>query len=132
MDIPRALAGRSGTALDTLAALRPIREWAPGVGRVAQMPTAGRAATRALLGGAVQPIDYQKGLRARYFELQQGQQALRAQINRAQQAGDQALAQSLMQQWVSLMRQMYQMGLPIPKQMEQTMAGAGVGRPGPP
>jgi len=130
--IPAAFAGRSGTALDSLLALRPIREWAPGVGRVAQMPTAGRKASRAVLGGAMQPIDYQRGLEARFYELDRQQREIRAQYNRALQVGDQGLAESLYRQLLAIMRQMYQWKMPIARRMEQTMAEAGVPRPGPP
>jgi len=126
-----ALGGRSGTALDTLLGLRPVREWGPG-GRVAQMPTPGAKAQRAVLGGAIQPVDYQRGLQARYYELDRLQRELRSQYNRALQAGDQARADSLMRQWTAVVRQMWQWKLPLPRRVEQTMAAAGVGRAGPP
>ena len=130
--IPAAFAGRSGTALDSLLALRPIREWAPRVGRVAEMPTAGRKVSRAVLGGALQPIDYQRGLEARFYELDRQQRELRARYNRALQVGDTGLAESLYRQLLGVMQQMYQWKMPIARRMEQTMAEAGVPRPGPP
>jgi len=127
----KALQGRSGTALDTIASLRPLREWGPG-GRVATMSTAGSAATRAVLGGALQPIDYQRGLLGRYYELQAMQQQLRAQYNRALNARDYALAQQLLEQWTAIMQQMYQYQFPVSRTMEQTMQDLNIPRPGPP
>jgi len=127
----RAFAGRSGTAADALLGLRSVREWAPG-GRVSEMPTLGGKLQRVMLGGAIQPVDYQRGLQARYYELDRLQRQLRGQYNRALQAGDQSLAQSLLRQWVQVMKQMYQWKLPISRGAEEMMAGAGVARTGPP
>ncbi|MDD4890537.1 MAG: hypothetical protein PHU85_11485 [Phycisphaerae bacterium] len=129
--VPKALAGRSNTFLDSMLALRPVREWGPG-GRVAEMPTAGRSAQRLLLGGAVQPVDYGRGLQARYYELETQQRDLRAQYNRALQAGDKGLADDLLKRWLAVVRQMYQWKFPVNRGMEQTLAGAGVERTGPP
>ncbi len=125
--IPRALAGRSGTALDVLGALRPIRE----VGRVAGMPTLGRKIGRGILGGALQPLDAQRGLEARFFELNGEQRKLRSQINRALQVGDQALADNLTDQWVGVLRRMFELGFPVPKRFEQVLQQAGVQRRAP-
>lgn len=130
--IPQALLGQSGTALDSLLAVRPLREYAPMVGRVAAMPTTGRQVARGLVGGALQPVDYQKGLTGRYYELNNLQQQLRAAHQRALQSGDQARADALFNQWLAVVRQMYQWKLPLPKAAEQMFAGAGTARPGPP
>ncbi|HUT57159.1 MAG TPA: hypothetical protein VNA25_04725 [Phycisphaerae bacterium] len=129
--IPAALAGSSNTALDSMIGLRPAREWGPG-GRLWQMPTAGRKAARLFLGGAVQPMDYQRGLMANYYEMDRKQRELRAQYNRALQVKDKSLAESLLRQWTQIIRQMYQYRFPLPRAAEQSMASAGVPRTGPP
>ena len=96
------------------------------------MPGLQAKAERAVLGGALQPVEYAKGLKARYYELDRLQRELRSQYNRALQAGDEARADSLMRQWTAVVRQMWQWKLPLPRRVEETMAGAGVARTGPP
>lgn len=129
--LPRAFMGQSGTALDAALALRPAREWLPG-GRVGQMETPGRAVTRAVLGGAVQPLDYQRGLRGEYYRLNRLQQQLRQQYNQAKNARDEALADQLFRQYLAVIKRMYQFKMPVPRTMEQAFQGARVPRPGPP
>jgi len=126
-----ALGGRSQTALDAMLALRPMREWGPH-GRVAGMPTLGAAAGRAVLGGALQPVEYRRGLLARYHELNSLQRRIRALYNRALQAEDQALAENLLRQWMALMQQSWDYKFPMARRMEETFQAAGVPQRGPP
>ena len=129
--VPKAIMGKSGTQMDTLLGLRPAREWLPG-GRVSEMKGPQAQAQRMVLGGALQPMDAEKGRRARYFELSKEIQTVRAQINRALQAGDQSLAENLQRKWMQLMVEMRRMGLPVPKatgaMMEKLAVPAGMGQ----
>lgn len=127
--LPAALAGKSGTALDSLLALRPVRELTT---RIPQMPSFGAGAERAVLGGALQPVDYAKGLTARYYELNKQQRDLRIAINRAAQVNDQALVESLTRQWIAVIKQMHDFKFPLPRHLEQSLQAAGVPRSGPP
>lgn len=123
---PQAVMGKSGTPMDTLVAYRPFREWAPG-GRVAQMPTLGSKAFRALLGGAMQPVSKRRGLQATAWRLRQKSIELRRKINRARQVNDEALAQSLIRQWTAVMVQLQRLGLPgAAKSTMQMLTGQGV------
>lgn len=130
--LPRAFLGQSGTALDPLFALRPVREWAPRIGRVAEMPTPGRAATRAILGGAIQPLDRVRGLRNRYYQMNNMLRQLRSQMNAAKGARDMARFANLHRQYMSVAYQMWQWKMPLPRDVEQMFATAGTPRPGPP
>ncbi|GAF74955.1 unnamed protein product [marine sediment metagenome] len=129
--IPQAIMGQSGTALDSAIGMRPAREALPG-GSIAKMPTLGRKITRGLIGGAVQPVNYQRGLRGRYYELDALQRKLRDQYNEAMSVGDEARAENLMKQWVATMRQMWRYKLPVAREMEQTFQRLGTPSPGPP
>ncbi len=123
---PQAVMGKSGTQMDTLVAYRPFREWAPG-GRVAQMPTLGGKAIRAVFGGAMQPVSKRRGLQAEAWRLRQKSIELRRKINRARQVNDEALAQSLIRQWTAVMVQLQRLGLPgAAKSTMQMLTGQGV------
>lgn len=108
---PRALAGRSGTQMDVLAALRPVREWGPG-GRVSQMPTATGKALRLTIGGAVQPVEKKRGLATEYVRLRDLVRRLRSGLNRAVEAKDEARAKDLALQLTRALRRMHELGLP--------------------
>ncbi len=129
--IPKALMGQSRTALDSALALRPLREYGPG-GRVAAMPTTGRKIARALIGGAVQPLDYQKSLTSKYYELRNLQANLQAQYKRADAQGETVRAAGLLKEWLAVVRQMAAYKFPLARGTEQMLEGAGVPRPGPP
>ncbi len=97
-----------------------------------EMPTVASAIARPFIGGALQPVDYQRGLMSRYYELQDKQRKLRLDYNRALQANDKSLADSLLRQWVGVMKQMFAYKMPIGKGTERMLQGAGVPRQGPP
>jgi hypothetical protein len=106
-DIPAALAGRSGTPLDNLLSIRPIRESA----KVAMdIPTTGGKIQRGLIGGAIQPVNAERGKTSMVYDLKKQVMTIRAAINRAQSAGDQPQADSLIRQWTALMHQLNQLG----------------------
>jgi hypothetical protein len=125
--VPQAIVGRSGTPMDTLLTARPVRE----VSRMSEMGP-GAALGRLAVGGALQPVDYQRGLVDRYHQLNQRQRKLRSDYNRALAAKDQGLASSILKQWVATVKQMHQYKLPLPRKTEQMLSGAGVERTGPP
>jgi hypothetical protein len=120
---PQALIGKSGTALDTLLTMRPGRE----VARLTEMPTAGTAATRMFLGGAFQPISAQRGLSSETVRLRDQAQKLRNDINRARSVNDQALADSLIRQWMLVQKRMIKLGVPgVSKKTAKLLTGQGI------
>ena len=80
----------------------------------------------------MQPVDYQRGLVNRYYELNHLQQQLRKDMNRALSARDMDLYHDQYRQWLNVIRQMYQYKMPVSQTMEQTLHAAGEPRPGPP
>lgn len=123
---PQALMGKSGTPMDTLVTLRPLREWLPG-GRVSEMPTAGTKVTRAFLGGAFQPVSLERGKRAEVARLRQLAMLIRRKINYAKSANDEAEAQQLMRQWVRTMKRLHEIGGEgVAKSTQEVMSQAGV------
>ena len=129
--VPKAIMGKSGTQMDVLLGLRPAREWLPG-GRVSEMRGPQAQAQRMVLGGALQPMDAERGRAARDYQLRKEIQTVRAQINRALQAGDQSLADNLTRKWVQLMAERRSLGLSVPKatgaMMEKLAVPAGMGQ----
>lgn len=121
--VPKAIIGQSNTPVDTLLGLRPARE----PFRMSQMPSAGAAAARLGIGGALQPVSRQGGLAAEYGNLSDQVRRLRAQIGRAQQANDTALVQSLMVEYAKLQKRMVEMGFPgVPKSTQVMLQRQGV------
>jgi hypothetical protein len=106
-DIPSALAGRSGTPLDNLLSIRPLRE---GAKVAMDIPTVGGKIQRGIIGGAIQPVSAEKGATALSYEIRKKVIEVRAAINRAQSAGDQPQANSLIREWTALMHQLQQLG----------------------
>lgn len=119
-----ALAGRSGTALDSLLGLRPIREATRLRDIGVQQPVT--FGLRAGLGGALQPVEAERGVRSLAIELDQQQRSLRLGINRAIQAQDQALEQNLFEQWFQTMLQMWRRGFPVPQDLSATFQREGI------
>jgi len=121
--IPQAIVGASGTPLDNMLAVRPIRE----ARRLTEMPDTKSRLTRALIGGAVQPVSAKRGLSARYVELRDEAQKVRSQINRALQVNDQSQAEALQRRLFQIWVQMRQFGLPgVPKSTQAILEQAGV------
>ncbi len=124
---PQALVGNSGTQLDTLFALRPLREWSPWGGRVAAQPTLGGKVTRAVLGGALQPVSLERGVRAEQARLREQALQLRRKINQARSARDAALAEDLMKQWIATQRRLHEIGgAGVAKSTAQVFQQAGI------
>ncbi|HUU60551.1 MAG TPA: hypothetical protein VMZ50_13505, partial [Phycisphaerae bacterium] len=123
---PQALMGNSGTPLDSLVSVRPLREYMPG-GRVAAMQTKPAAATRAVLGGALQPASSRAGYAAKYAKLRAAIWRLRTEFARAREAGEEARARAKATELMRLYQQLRAMGLPgVPKATESMLQGAGL------
>lgn len=121
---PKAVTGRSGTALDNLLAIRPIREG----GRVAlDMPTPGSKISRALIGGAIQPLTQERAMYDRMAILNEEEKKLRNEIKKAQRVGDNAYAQELAKKWARLVAEKLRLGLPgVAKSTQKSLQAAGV------
>ncbi|HUU83352.1 MAG TPA: hypothetical protein VM243_07595, partial [Phycisphaerae bacterium] len=121
---PSAVLGRSGTPLDNLLSVRPLREAA----RVAwDMPGAATKVQRTLLGGAIQPVSAARGRVGEWLELRERARVLRAQLNRALQVNDNALAQQLATEYTRVMRMMQQAGYPgVPKATSRLLTQHGI------
>jgi len=124
MMVPKALIGRSGTALDNLLALRAPRE----IGRIAMdMPTVGGAIGRAIIGGAIQPLTRKRALFERMQQLNEQGKKLRNAIKKAEAVGDKSAIPGLAKQWARTQAEMYRLGMPgVAKTTQKSLAGAGV------
>jgi hypothetical protein len=104
--VPKALAGRSGTPLDNVLTVRPIRE----ISRVMDMPSYEDMAIRGVLAGALQPVNRERGRRAVINELRDKQRMLRGKINRARQVSDPREEQALLKQWLQVTLELQRLG----------------------
>lgn len=123
---PKAIVGGSGTPLDNLLAMRPLREYGR---RVWEQPSVASGIGRAVLGGAIQPISAQGGLRERAIQTTEELQKLRARIVRALENRDSVEANELLIQFMQIMRERQRLGLTIPKATQRAFRGAGLDRP---
>ena len=121
--VPKALIGASGTALDNLAAIRPLREYGR---RVWEQPTVAGGIGRAVLGGAIQPLSSEAGLREIDLRTTELLAELRRHINRAMENRDMPNVQALLAQFVQVLRERQRLGLKIPKASVGALAGAGM------
>lgn len=117
---PKALMGASGTPLDNLLAIRPIREYGR---RVWEQPTALGKVTRGIAGGAVQPLSAERGLREIDLKTAGDIAQLRRKIVRAKENQDAVELQSLLVQLMRLQVQRRRHGLTVPKDTERVLAG---------
>jgi hypothetical protein len=122
-DIPKAFMGASGTPLDNLLAIRPLREYGR---RVGEQPTLGGKISRGFLGGALQPLSREKGLQAIDIQTAQEIAKLKRQIIRAQENGDIVEAKALLAQFMQLQMYRRRLGLSIPKASEAQLGQAGL------
>jgi hypothetical protein len=120
--VPAALTGQTGTPLDSLLTIRPIREY--GV-RVGQQPTVGRAISRALLGGAYQPISREAGLRDIDIQTGGALQRLRSKLVRARENRDTAEARNINRQMMMLYATRQRLGLAVPRAIQAGLAALG-------
>ena len=123
---PSALMGGSGTPLDNLLAIRPLREYGR---RVWEQPTVGRKVSRALIGGALQSVSKAGGMRALDYETGQKIAQLRSKIARATENKDSVEArrlQDILRQFMALQQQRMQLGLQVPKASQRAMQQAGL------
>lgn len=122
-NVPAALVGKSGTALDNLLALRPVREAAV---RVPQQAGFGRQVSRAVLGGAVQELSAERGLAQFDATSNARLRELRGQIAYARDKGQMDRMRKLLAEWLRIMQSRREMGLKVPKATESALTGAGV------
>lgn len=121
----RAFAGASGTALDNLLAIRPIRE----VRRVAEQPTVAGKIGRVLGGGAMQALDAEKGRTALDYQTQQQLNELRTKIARAienRDAVETRRLQDILRKFMALQQRRMELGLQVPRSTERQMTAAGL------
>ena len=120
----KAFAGKMGTPLDNLLAIRPIKE---SFRSAEQRGGAVPKIRRALLGGAIQQVSRQRGLGSEYKRLTELIKDLRARINYARQLGDKTEIETLQRQWVAAIKRMHELGLPgVAKSSQQMLETAGV------
>jgi len=120
---PKAIMGKSGTALDSLLSIRPIRE----AGRIADMPTVASGVGRFLIGGALQPLTRERVLYDRMQALAEQEKKLRNAIKKAEAVGDKSAIPGLAKQWAQVQAEMYRLGLPgVAKTTQKSLSGRGV------
>ena len=124
--IPSALRGKGESQpLANALGVRALKEYLPG-GRVYDQPSVGSGIGRAFLGGAVQPVNAQSGLRALDYETQQKMTELRRQIARAQSANDKNGVMDLLRQLVAVQQRRAKLGLPLAKKGRAVLQAAGM------
>lgn len=125
-NIPAALTGKGESQpLANALGVRVLKEYGPG-GRVFDQPSVGSAIGRVFLGGAVQPVNAQSGLKALDFETQQRMTDIRRQIARAQSANDQNAVMDLLRQLVAVQQRRAKLGLPLAKKGGAVLQDAGM------
>lgn len=118
--VPEAVLGRTGTPLDNLFAIRPLKEYGR---RIWEQPTVPGAITRGFLGGAIQPISAERGLQE-IGQRTAGQLAiLRRKIVRALENRDEPEYNSLLRQFMEIQAQRVRYGLQVPRSTEAVMQG---------
>ena len=127
--VPQALAGQSGTVLDNLLQVRPLKEYGF---RVWQQPTTAGKVARAAIGGAFQPLTRDRALYERYAMLRDRSTDLRRELNQAKAVNDTALVGRLLKEWLAVQREMRELGLPgVAKATQSRLDKIGV-KPGEP
>ena len=125
-NIPRGVLGKSGTTMDSLVGMRPVKEYNPWGGRVAQQKTTGGKIARGLIGGAVQQVSRQAGMRERDLATKNELVQLRRDIARAGEAKDMGLYHRLMARYMQIQRERQSLGLPVFKATEAALEQAGL------
>ena len=124
--LPSAILGQSGTPLDTLLAVRPLREAFGRVPSVAEEQGVGAAIARGVLGGAFQPVSAERGLQDFDLRSTKMMATLRSKMNTANSKGDMATLRTLLLRFVKLMRERQRLGLPITKASARALGEAGM------
>ncbi len=109
--IPAAMAGRSHTPLDNLLAIRPVKE---AIRTGVDIEGVAPRLTRALLGGAMQPVTRLGGLLEDYKQLTEKAKTFRSTANRAAKAGKTEEARAAAKRWIDVQARMAEAGLPGP------------------
>jgi hypothetical protein len=120
--LPKALIGGSGTSLDQLGTMRPLRE----IRRVAEQPTLSGEAARVFTGGGIQNIDAAKAAEATDRDLNRQLSELRVKYLRAEENRDEVEQQSILRKMMALKAKRQGMGMKNPKGTQQALAGVGV------
>ncbi len=122
--MPAALVGRSGTPLDSLMSIRPLRE---AVRTAKDMPDAKTRVLRGVLGGSLQPLTRQRALSTRYVEIKDELDKVRSAINRANTVSDNAEVAKLTRRWFQLSAELERLELPgVAKKTAGTLRRLGV------
>ena len=122
--MPAALVGRSGTPLDSLMAIRPLRE---AVRTAKDMPSTGEKIGRAFIGGALQPLTRQRALSMRYVTIKDELDEVRNAINRANAVSDNAEVARQTKRWFRLSAELERLELPgVAKKTKGTLRRLGV------
>jgi hypothetical protein len=122
--LPKALVGGSGTPLDGLFTMRPLRE----IRRAGEQPTAAGTAARVAFGGALQNIDADKAAAATDMDLNRQLGQLRVQYLRAQENKDEVEQASILRKIEALRAKRQKMGFKNSKGAAQSLQAAGVGQ----
>lgn len=122
--LPQSIMGASGTPLDNLLAIRPLREYGR---RVWEQPSAAAGATRAVIGGAVQPMSKEKGKTDIDWQLRQEMTNLRTKFVRAMENKNFPEARNLLIRWLQIQRQRKELGLPVGQTGTDMLQEVGVG-----
>ena len=109
--LPKAIVGQSGTPMDNLFALRPLKEIfdrIPAAAKRGVIP----GVVRGVLGGVAQTVSKERGLKDAAIRLRGQAIDLRRLINRAREANDPDREKALIQQLFQVFAQMQRLGVP--------------------
>ena len=113
MMMPKAVLGRSAAQqLNNLVGIRPLKEYGR---RVWEQPTVARRVARGVIGGAIQPLSAERGLRDIHYETRDQLAEIRRRINRAIENKDEVEMRGLVEQYMAMMRYRQSMQLSVPK-----------------
>jgi len=122
-NVPSALIGRSQTPMDNLFGLRPLKEPL----RVAEQKGVARKVTRGLLGGAVQEISKERGLREAEIRLREEAANARRMLNIARDRGDTAQVRKFTKDLFRIWAEMSRLGVRgVPKATQAVQKGGGL------
>ena len=110
----KAPAGKSGTALDNLLGMRPIKEGFNVAERLAQGKYAS-AAGRAFIGGAIQPMSAERGLKELDIQTAREITEIRREIKYAKEKGNEKLVKQLLRDLMRVQMRRRKLGLSLPK-----------------
>ena len=123
---PKAVVGASGTPLDNLLAIRPLRE---ALVRIPAQEGVGSKALRFVAGGIMQPLSAERGLGELDVQTAKTIAEIRSRLKRAQDKGDLATVAELLRQLVMVQRERMRLGLAVPRATTTQFGQAGIAPP---